>query len=127
MFFLMNDMVLSLELQLLAPPIIARRTSALTLDCVQRLGREMYADDPRLQHRRLDRAKRLASMIASKAPQVNAALFVAPYRGCRPDEVMVRLISLEVPLLAELNLEQQAGRLTPAAADRLVWARPLAA
>ena len=123
MYFLLNDVVLTLELQLLTPPMIARRFSALTLDCVRQLGQEIFAEEPRLQHRRLERAKRLAALIVSKAPEVNAALFVAPSRGCRYDHVAVRLASLDVATLARLHAEQQSGRLTPAIADQLVWAR----
>lgn len=126
MFFLLNDVVLSLELQLLAPPMVARQFSALTLNCVQRLGCEIFAEEPRLQHRKAERARRLCGLIISKAPQVNAALFVAPARGCRTDDVAVRLASLDVALLARLHQDQQAGRLTPAVADQLVWARAAA-
>ncbi len=121
MYFLLNDVVLTLELQLLAPPMLARRFSALTLDYVERLGCEIFAEEPRLQHRRLERAKRLAALIVSKAPDINAALFVAPSRGCRFDQVAVRLASLDVTVLARLHAEQQSGRLTPALADRMVW------
>ncbi len=126
MYFLLNDVVLTLELQLLTPPMMARRFSALTLDCVEKLGREIFAEEPRLQHRRLERAKRLAALIVSKAPEVNAALFVAPSRGCRYDQVAVRLASLDVTLLGQLHAEQQTGRLTPTLADRLVWAEAAA-
>ncbi len=123
MFFLLNDVVLSLELQLMTPPVVARRFSALTLDGVQRLGREIFSEEPRLQHRKLERAKRLACLIVSKSPDVNAALFVAPSRDCHPDRVAVRLASLDMTLLAQLHQDQQAGRLTPMVADKLVWTR----
>ena len=127
MYFLLNDAVLSLELQLMTPPMIARRFSALTLDCVQRLGRELFAEEPRLQRRRIERARRLASLIVSKAPEVNAALFTAPSRGCHPDRVAVQLASLDIQLLAELHRDQQMGKLSPAHADQLVWGRAAAA
>ena len=123
MYFLLNDVVLTLELQLLTPPMIARRFSALSLENVQQLGQEIFADEPRLQHRRLERAKRLAALIVSKAPEVNAALFVAPSRGCRFEQVAVRVACLDVGLLGQLHAEQQSGRLTPAVADKLVWTR----
>lgn len=126
MYFLLNDMVLTLELQLLTPPMMARRFSALTLACVEKLGCEIFAEEPRLQHRRLERARRLAALIVSKAPEVNAALFVAPSRGCRYDQVAVRLASLDVAVLGQLHAEQQTGRLTPMVADRLVWAQAAA-
>ena len=60
MYFLLNDVVLSLELQLLTPPVMARRFSALSLDCVSRLGREIFAEEPKLQHRAVERGRRLA-------------------------------------------------------------------
>ena len=123
MYFLLNDVVLTLELQLLTPPMMARRFSALTLDCVEKLGREIFAEEPRLQHRRLERARRLAALIVTKAPEVNAALFAAPSRGCRFEQVGVRLASLDVGVLARLHAEQQSGRLTASLADRLVWAQ----
>jgi hypothetical protein len=126
MYFLLNDVVLTLELQLLTPPMLARRFSALTLDCAEKLGREIFAEEPRLQHRRLERAKRLAALIVTKAPEVNAALFVAPTRGCRYEQVAVRLASLDVMLLSRLHMEQQSGRLTTALADTLVWAQAAA-
>ena len=121
MYFLLNDVVLGLELQALAPPLAARRFSALTLDCVQRLGREIFAEEPRLQHRGMERARRLATLIVSKAPEVNAALFVAPARGCNPDEVLVRLTNVDLETLIQLHQEQHAGRMTPAVADKRVW------
>ncbi len=127
MYFLLNDVVLSLELQLLTPPMMARRFSALSLESVERLGREIYAEEPRLQHRMAERARRLATLIVSKAPDVNAALFVAPVRGCGAEQVAARFARLDVEVLVQLYQDQQAGRLTPAIADRIVWSRPVAA
>ena len=126
MYFLLNDVVMGLELQLLTPPMIARRFSALTLGCVQALGREIFAEDPRMQHHEPERARRLAALIVTKSPDVNAALFVAPARGCRAEEVGVRMARLDVNILARLHQDQQAGRLTPALADQLVWMRAAA-
>lgn len=127
MYFLMNDVVFSLELQTLAPPMTSRQFSLLTLDSVRRLGREIFANEPRLQHRAPERARRLAALIVSKAPEVNAALFAAPARDCDPEQVAVRLANLDVTLIANLHQEQQVGRLTPALADRQVWAHASAA
>jgi hypothetical protein len=123
MFFLLNDVVFSLELQLLTPPMVARRFASLGLDSVQTLGREIFAAEPRAQHKNPEQAKRLAALIVSKAPEVNAALFVAPSRGCSPDAVRARLARLDLELLARLSQDQQAGRLNPTLADQLVWAR----
>lgn len=123
MYFLLNDVVLSLELQLLTPPMMARRFSSLTLEAVEQLGCEIFAEEPRAQHRRPEQARRLAALIVSKAPDVNAALFVAPSRGCPAGQVLVRSAKLDLELLARLHMVQQSGQLTPGLADRLVWAR----
>ena len=127
MFFLLNDVILSLELQVLTPPMMAQRFSELSLSRIQDLGREMFAEDPRLQHHQLESARRLATLIVSKAPQVNAALFVSPRIKCRPNDVAVKLASLDMQLLGQLHYEQQSGALTPALADRYVWSRAAAA
>ena len=127
MFFLLNDVVLSLELQLLTPPMMARRFSALSLQSVERLGREIFAEEPRLQHRSAERAKRLATLIVSKAPEVNAALFVAPTRGCMSSQVAARFARLDVGVLVKLYQDQQSGRLNAAVADEQVWSRAAAA
>ncbi len=123
MYFLLNDVVLNLELQLLTPPVVARRFSALTLECVQRLGREIFAEAPRLQHRAPERAKRLATLIVSKAPEINAARFVAPELDCPADQVAVQFATLDLGMLAQLHQDQQSGRLTPTLADQRVWGR----
>ena len=126
MYFLLNDVVLSLELQATSPPMEARRFSALTLDCVQRLGRELFAEEPRLQLREPERARRLATLIVSKAPEVNAALFVAPEKGCPPDQVAMRFACLDLLAMAQLHTDQQSGRLTSLLADQRVWAQAAA-
>ncbi len=126
MYFLLNDVVLNVDLQQLTPPAVARQFSALTLAGARELGREIFSEEPALQHNQVERAKRLAGLLVSKAPEVNAALFVAPARGCSPQAVAVRLVSLDLAVLAQLYKDQQEGQLTPAIADELVWARAAA-
>ncbi len=126
MHFLLNDVVLSLELQLTTPPMEARRLSSLSLDQLQQLGREIYAKEPRLQHREADRARRLASLIVSKAPEVNGALFIAPTRGCAAEDVAVRFITIDPELLGQLHQQQQSGRMSSALADEHVWGKQAA-
>lgn len=123
MLFLLNDVVLSLAPQTMTPPIPSRRFSALGLADVTRLGREIFAEEPLLQHRHPERARRLALLIVSKAPEVNGALFVAPMRGCNPASVAVRLASVDLGLLAGLQDRQQFGGLSAVVADREVWRR----
>ncbi len=126
MHFLLNDVVLSLELQLTTPPMEARRVSSLSLEQLEQLGREIYAREPRLHHREAERARSLASLIVSKAPEVNGALFIAPSRGCAAEDVAVRFITINTDLLAQLHQQQQSGRMTAALADEYVWGKAAA-
>lgn len=123
MLFLLNDVVLNLALQKLAPPLMSDRFALLTLNCVQLLGAELFCEEPRLQRLAMARAERLATLIIAKEPQINAALFVAPAKNCKPHQVAVRYASLGPGLLAGLYDRQQRGALTPDIADQAVWGR----
>ena len=123
MLFLLNDVVLSLDLQALTPPVMASRFAELSLASVQRLGCEMFAEEPDLQHKASESARRLCAMIVAKDPSVSAALFLAPHAGCDPSQVAVRLANLDLQVMARLHIVQQAGALTPNLANESVWAR----
>jgi hypothetical protein len=123
MLFLLNDVVLNLSLQKLAPPLMSERFAPLTLGCVQLLGAELFSEEPRLQRLAVGRAERLAMLIVAKEPQINAALFVAPSKSCAPHKVAVRYASLGPTLLAGLYERQQRGALSAAIADTAVWGR----
>jgi hypothetical protein len=123
MLFLLNDAVLNLKPQQLTPPLLAERFAPLTLACVQNLGAELYSEDPLLQHNHRIRAERLAMLIVTKAPEVNAALFIAPKRGCDVRRVGIRYASLGPSLLAGLVEQQERGAMSAMVADREVWGR----
>jgi len=123
MLFLMNDVVLNLDTVDLAPRAAARRYRRLSLDFVSGLGRELYAAHPLLQYTAPDRAARLAVMIVAKAPEINAALFVAPSFNCPLDQVSVRYAQIGQEVMEALYGRQQAGDLTNVVADREVWRR----
>lgn len=123
MLFLLNDVVLNLAPQKLTPPMLAERFQPLTLDCVQSLGCELFSEDPLLHRNSLARAERLAMLIVAKSPEINAALFVAPARGCDPRHVAVRYASLGPVLFASLAERQERGAMTAVVADREVWRR----
>ncbi len=127
LLFLLNDAVLHLTPSALMPPMPARRASSLRLDDILRLGCEMFAEEPRLHHRSHERAMRLSRLIVSKAPEVNAALFAAPFRGCAADGVRVRLCSADLAVLSRLCDRQVGGTLTAAIADQEIWGRLAAA
>jgi hypothetical protein len=123
MYFLLNDAVLNLQGDDLAPAALTRRFGSIGFDYVQTLGQELFAEQPLLQHDRPERAKKLAALINAKQPAINAALFVAPAHGCRPDQVGVRFASLDLPTIANLQRAQSSGRLDAVIADREVWRR----
>lgn len=123
MLFLLNDIVLDLAPRKLAPPVLAERFAPLSLQCVQDLGCELFSEDPLLHRNNLTRSERLAMLIVAKSPEINAALFVAPARGCPTAHVCVRYAALGPVLLATLSERQQEGAMNAVVADREVWRR----
>lgn len=123
MLFLMNDVILNFDAAELTPPMTRDRFAALSLNYVGELGRELFAEEPLLQHKDRERAERLAALIVAKGHDVNAALFIAPGRGCRPEDVQVRYAQLSIEIMAALLQRQNAGALTNLEADRQVWRR----
>ncbi len=105
------------------PPLSPARFHALSLASVIKLGSELFAEEPRLQHTDPAKARRLAQLIMFKDPEVNAALFVAPAENCPPDEVINRFANLSIDVVARLYRSQEAGDLTAVTADREVWRR----
>ena len=123
MLFLLNDVMLNLDAGVAPPPLDPRAMDALSLAAIERLGCELYAQEPLLHRKDPERATRLALLITSKKPEINAALFAAPAKGCSPEAVAVRYAALSIEAMADLMNEQQARCLTPVVADRQVWRR----
>lgn len=123
MYFLVNDTLFELDERNLVSPLDARRFASLSLSYVIQLGQELFAEDPLLPHNSPQRARRLAMLLAMKQPEVNGALFVAPARGCRPQQVGVRFAALSIEVLAALHAKQNIGALDAVSADREVWRR----
>jgi hypothetical protein len=123
MLFLLNDVILSFDAAELAPPLTREHFSKVSLNYVGKLGQELYAAEPLLHHKDLDKARRLAALIVTKVPDVNAALFIAPSRGCLVDQVQVRFAQLGMEIMGALFERQKAGGLSNLEADRQVWRR----
>src|SRR3569833_2839257 len=121
MYFLLNDAVLNLQGDDLTPTALGRRFGSIGFDYVQTLGQELFAEAPLLQHAHPERAIKLAALINSKQPTINAALFVASAIGCRPGQVAVRFASLDLATMATLQRAQATGGLDAVVADREVW------
>jgi hypothetical protein len=123
MLFLLNDVILSLDAAELAPPLTRDRFAKVSLNYVGKLGQELYAAEPLLHHKDPEKALRLAALIIAKAPDINAALFIAPSRGCLVDQVQVRYAALGMEIMGALLQRQKIGALTNMEADRHVWRR----
>lgn len=123
MLFLLNDVVLNFDPAELTPPVTRDRFAKLSLSYVGELGKELFSEEPLLHLKDQERAERLAALIVSKAPDVNAALFIAPGRGCRVADVQVRYAQLGIEIMATLLERQNSGALTNLEADRQVWRR----
>ena len=123
MLFLLNDTVLNLNAVALAPPVAAQRFGKLSLKFVSQLGAELFAEDPLLHLFSPERAMRLAALIVAKAPEVNAALFVAMARNCPIEQVAVRYAQVSFEVMGLLYSRQQDGLRNHLEADRQVWGR----
>jgi hypothetical protein len=121
--FLINDTVFDVDARELVPPLDAQRFSAVSLGYVIQLGKELYAEEPLLHRVAPERARRLAALLSMKQPDINAALFVAPARGCAADQVTARFCNLAIEVMAQLHTQSQRGALDALAADREVWRR----
>ncbi|NBB15278.1 hypothetical protein GVN21_07910 [Caulobacter sp. SLTY] len=123
MLFLLNDVVLNLETAQLAQPVATGRFKALSMSFVEKLGRELFSEEPLLHRQHPERARRISSLIVLKQPQINAALFVSPARGCDEGLVQVRYAQISFEVMGLLYERQQHGGLTTVEADRQVWRR----
>jgi hypothetical protein len=123
MLFLLNDTVINLSLDAGEMPLDPIRFRALTLNHVIQLGAELYSEEPMLHRDDPERARRLAMLITAKSPEINAALFVAPAKGCSMDQVISRFANVSLPVMAALKTRQNDGALNAVAADKEVWRR----
>ena len=120
MLFLMNDVVLKIE-EGVVHPRLGRPLADLTLQHVLQLGQELFARQPMAQRTSRHSAERLAALIFTKAPSINAALFVAPKPGCSPGQVTARLADAPFEVVASLYKLQSAGLLTADTVSNRVW------
>ena len=123
MLFLINDAIFQLEGVEMDPRMTPDLVAGLPVSTILQLGQEMFAAAPRLQTQFPERARRLALLIATKAPTTNAAQFTAPAAGCPPQTVTARFATAPVEVIAELRALQQAGQLDAASAATRVWER----
>src|SRR4051794_12474914 len=108
MLFLLNDTVLRLDGVAVDARLSGQRMQKLEFPAILRMGQELFSREPLLHRTNPARAERLAALIATKAPMINAALFVAPSVGCAPAEVTVRFVACQFEVMAELHNLQRA-------------------
>ena len=123
MLFLLNDVVFDLDEACPVTPADARRFQKLGFDYVLELGCELFAEDPMLHVNDPGRARRLAWLIADRAPEINAALFAADAPGCAPELVEPRFCALPDAVIRRLSTKAGKGKLDAVAADKAVWNR----
>jgi hypothetical protein len=122
MLFLLNDAVISTRHVKLSEAF-APTVRALSFEAVARLGQELFAAEPLLHYVRSERAERLAALLRAKAPQVNAAHFLAPRAGCKPHEVRMQFAMLGFELMVDLYRRQRDGELSTLWIDKTIWRR----
>ncbi len=123
MYFLLNDVVFHLDGEDLTDSDFIRRFGAIDFDFVQSVGQELFSEHPLLHRTHPERASKLCSLIRLKAPSINGALFVAPSENCKPKDVGVRFVSLQIEVMAGLQRRHVDGDLTTTVVDREVWRR----
>ena len=123
MLFLLNDAVLNIDAETLAAAQAKTAAAPLGFDFITRMGQELFSEDPLVHKNRAERARRLAALIVTKAPTINAALFIAPARGCPIEQVQFRYAQVDFEVLCNLSKRQSDGALSTVDADRQVWKR----
>lgn len=123
MLFLFNDRVLTLTGNAdavinagIPASAVARYTLNDSILAVQTAIMEM----PNLATDVPQKAAALAWLIASRS-DANAALFIAPPKCRRPQEVGFRLATVALTTLGSLKGQQDAGRLTSGLINASVW------
>lgn len=123
MLFLMNDLVLNLEPEDIAPKETVKRFFNLSLTYVAELAGELFAEHPTLHVDFPERAKRLAGLVIAKDSEINA-MRIHPLRdGCKPSEVGVHYAKVAFEIMAILYQRQQSVGASSEEVDRQVWQR----
>jgi len=123
MYFLLNDHILEIDQSRMMHPLDKERFSALSMDYISQLGREMFALDPNAHRTSPDRAKRLCYLISLKLPRVNAASFANVDHSGGPEGVEASFKSLNEIAMTMMFQQQAKGELNAQKVDSAVWHR----
>jgi hypothetical protein len=122
LYFLLNDVVLDVDSSHMMHPLDAERFSALSIDYIAQLGREMFAEDAMAHRSNPERARRLCYLIQLKMPRVNAAQFYVTALG-DPMAIETDFQSINEMALGMMLQQQVAGMLDARKVDAAVWHR----
>lgn len=123
MYFLLNDLILDIDPARMMHPLDAERFSALSLDAIAELGKEMFAQDPSVHRKGAERARRLAYLINLKMPRINAAQFFVMSPNGTPESVDASFKSLNEMVIGMMYDQQMRGQLDANKVDHAVWHR----
>ena len=123
MYFLLNDLILELDESRMMQPLEADRFSALSVDYIAQLGKEMFAEDAQAHRRNPERARRLCYLIHLKMPRVNAAQFFVTQPGGALEGVDTAFKSLNEMAMGMMYDQQMRGQLDTHKVDYEVWHR----
>lgn len=123
MYFLLNDLILDIDAARMMHPLDAERFSALSIDYIAQLGKEMFAEDSQCHRKNSERARRLAYLIHLKMPRVNAAQFFVMVPNGQPESVDASFKSLNDMAMGMMYEQQMRGQLDANKVDNAVWHR----
>ncbi len=123
MYFLLNDVVLDVDSSHMVHPLDAERFSALSIDYIAQLGKEMFAEDALTHRSNPERARRLCYLIRLKMPRVNAAQFFVTGTDGDAAGVDTDFQSINDMVLGMMLQQQTAGMLDARKVDAAVWHR----
>ena len=123
MYFLLNDLILDIDASRMMHPLDAERFSALSIDYIAQLGKEMFAEDVQCHRRNPERARRLAYLIQLKMPRINAAQFFVMASNGQADSVDASFKSLNDMAMGMMYDQQMRGQLDANKVDYAVWQR----
>lgn len=121
MYFLLNDLILDIDVARMINPLDAERFSALSVDYIAQLGKEMFAEDVQAHRHNPERARRLCYLLHLKMPRINAAQFFVT--GDAPESVDASFKSLNEMAMGMMYEQQNAGMLDARKVDSEVWHR----
>jgi hypothetical protein len=123
LYFLLNDLILDIDPTRMMQPLDAERFSALSVDYIAQLGKEMFAEDVQAHRNNPERARRLCYLLHLKMPRINAAQFFVTAGNGGSESVEASFKSLNEMAMELMFAQQKLGQLDTRKVDNEVWRR----